>query len=68
MLTEDKIKRINELARKSKEGGLSEEECKEQQCLRREYIEAVKARTREHLDRIKIVDKDEGPKLKSKKS
>ena len=68
MLTEDKIKRINELARKSKEDGLSEEECKEQECLRREYIDAVKARTREHLDRIKIVDKDEGPKPKPKKS
>lgn len=68
MLTEDKIKRINELARKSKEDGLSEEECKEQECLRREYIDAIKARTREHLDRIKIVDKVNDSETESKKS
>lgn len=64
MLTEDKIKRINELARKSKESGLSEEECLEQQRLRREYIDAVKERTREHLDRIRIVDEEPEPGTK----
>ena len=64
MLTEDKIKRINELARKSKDEGLTAEEQLEQQGLRREYIDAVKARTREHLDRIRIVDENGDPKAK----
>ncbi|MBO5926878.1 MAG: DUF896 domain-containing protein [Clostridia bacterium] len=37
------INRINELARKSREVGLTEEEKKEQQILRRAYIDSVKA-------------------------
>ena len=64
MLTEDKIKRINELARKSKEVGLTDDECEEQKRLRREYIDAIKERTREHLDRIRIVDEEPEPGTK----
>ena len=37
-MTEEKIKRINELARKQKSEGLTEEEKQEQYVLRREYI------------------------------
>ena len=37
-----KIERINELYRKSKAEGLTEEEKKEQQILRREYVDAFK--------------------------
>ena len=37
------IKRINELARKAKEVGLTEAEKEEQQILRRAYIDSVKA-------------------------
>ena len=37
------IDRINELYKKSKEVGLTEEEKKEQQILRRAYIDSVKA-------------------------
>lgn len=61
MITEEKICRINELAKKSKEEGLTEEECFEQKCLREEYIAAIKARTKEHLDRIIIVKEEEKP-------
>ena len=41
-MTEEKINRINELARKQKAEGLTEEEKAEQHALRREYIEAYK--------------------------
>ncbi len=37
------IKRINELAKKQREVGLTEEEKKEQAILRRAYIDSVKA-------------------------
>ena len=50
MITEEKIKRINELARKSKAEGLTDAEKEEQQILRREYIDAFKANLRAQLD------------------
>ena len=54
MITEDEIKRINELAQKSKtDEGLSEDEKKEQHKLRRKYIDAFKSNLRSHLDVIK---------------
>lgn len=60
MITKEKICRINELAKKSKAEGLSEEELLEQKCLREEYISTMKARTKEQLDRIIIVkDKED---------
>ena len=57
MITEDKIKRINELARKSKAEGLTEEEKEEQQILRREYIDAFKSNLRAQLEQIEFTDK-----------
>jgi len=59
MITQDKIDRINELARKSKAEGLSEEELFEQKCLREEYIATMRERTKEQLDRIIIVKEEE---------
>jgi uncharacterized protein YnzC (UPF0291/DUF896 family) len=59
MITNEKISRINELAKKSKAEGLSEEELLEQKCLREEYIAAMRARTKEQLDRIIIVNEEE---------
>lgn len=38
MLTPEKLSRLNELAKKKKEGTLTEEEMKEQQALREEYL------------------------------
>lgn len=52
------IARINELYHKSKAEGLTEEELKEQQILRREYIDAFKRNLRSQLDNISIVEKD----------
>ena len=42
-MEKEKIARINELAKKSKEVGLSEEEAAEQKALRAEYIAEVRA-------------------------
>ena len=66
-MTEDKIKRINELARKQKAEGLTEEEKKEQAILRREYIEAYKQSLIAQLENTYIVDeKGNKQKLRSK--
>lgn len=53
-----KIDRINELAKKKKEVGLTEEELKEQAALREEYIEGYRRSVRAHVEGIKIVDED----------
>ena len=55
-MDERKIQRINELARKSKETGLTDEEKTEQAALRREYVEAMKGSLRSQLDRVYVVD------------
>ena len=57
-MTDAKIKRINELAKKAKTEKLGEAELKEQQQLRREYIDEIKADLRSQLQNIEIVDKD----------
>ena len=56
MITNEMIERINELAWKAKEIGLTEEEKQEQYQLRRAYIDAFKANLRAQLDQIEIVD------------
>lgn len=57
-MTEEKIERINQLARKSKAEGLTESEAKEQQILRREFIEDFKRNLRGQLDNISIQEAD----------
>lgn len=57
-MTDEKIARINELYRKSKGEGLTEEEKVEQQNLRREFIEAFRRNVRGQLDNISLVDED----------
>lgn len=52
------LDRINELARKSKAEGLTEDEKKEQAELRRIYIEAVRRNLRGQLDNISVVNPD----------
>ena len=60
------LDRINELARKQRSVGLSEEEKIEQAQLRKEYIEAFKNSLRSQLDSIVIVD-EKGNKKPLKK-
>jgi uncharacterized protein YnzC (UPF0291/DUF896 family) len=64
VVTDAEIKRINELAKKSREQGLTDEEKQEQQALRRKYIDAVKASLRANLESIRYVEdlEDNGPK------
>jgi uncharacterized protein YnzC (UPF0291/DUF896 family) len=56
------IQRINELARKQKSVGLTEEEKLEQAQLRKQYIENFKTSLRLQLEAIEFVD-DEGKKV-----
>ena len=55
-MTEERIARINELARKAKAEALTEEELRERDQLRREYIAAVRANLTAQLDNTWIVD------------
>lgn len=57
-MDDKKIARINELYHKSKAEGLSEEELREQQILRREYIDSFKRNLRGQLDQISIREPD----------
>lgn len=57
-MEEQKIARINELYHKSKAEGLTVDEQKEQQILRREYIDSFKRNLRGQLNNISIKEKD----------
>lgn len=56
MLSKEKIDRINELARKSKGQGLTDEEKNEQQILRKEYIAKFRENFIGQLENIKFVE------------
>lgn len=59
----EKIQRINELARKSREEGLSPEELAEQAALRAEYIAAIRSNFESTLDNT-YVQRPDGSKKK----
>ncbi len=66
-MTEEKITKINEYARRVKAGEvLTPEELAERDALRREYIDSVKASLTGHLDNTYLVGSD-GTKEKLKK-
>lgn len=53
------IKRINELAKKKKEGiPLTEEELAEKKRLYRLYLDAIKGNLAQQLDHIEVVEED----------
>ncbi|MGQ8873081.1 DUF896 domain-containing protein [Paenibacillus amylolyticus] len=62
------VARINELARKQKSTGLSEEELVERAKLREIYLGNIRSNFRQQLDSIEIVDddKDQGHQGKLK--
>lgn len=63
MVTQAQIDRINELARKAKTVGLTEEEIKERDILRRAYIDSFKESLIGQLENTYIVD-EKGNKKK----
>ena len=64
-ITQEMIDRINELAKKKKAEGLTEEEIGEQKMLYRAYIDAFKANLKSQLENIELVDEKPGDKKKS---
>lgn len=57
-MKKEEIDRINELYRKSKAEGLTEEEKKEQQLLRKRFIADVKGNLTAQLNNIDMVNAD----------
>ena len=54
----EKIDRINALAPKAKSVGLTEEEKKERELLRKEYIASVRMNLRAQLDNMDVQQED----------
>ncbi|MFB6466749.1 DUF896 domain-containing protein [Cytobacillus sp. Hz8] len=56
MISKEKLARINALAKKSKESGLSIEEAKEQSLLRSEYLKAFRSSMKNTLKNVTVLD------------
>lgn len=67
MISKEQINRINELARKTKQSGLSAEEKEEQAKLRRLYIDSFKENLISQLENTYIVDEHGNKKKVQKK-
>ena len=67
-MTEELIKRINELAKKSKAEGLTDEEKAEQAKLRSEYIAAFRQGVQNTLSNVYVVDEKGNEKKLERKS
>lgn len=58
MTIDNLLNRINELAKKSKDSGLTESEKVEQQKLRKKYLGQFRKQVENQLTSIKVVDED----------
>ena len=67
MITPELLARINELARKKRTVGLSEEEAAEQKKLYDIYLSAIREQVTGLLDNIEFADAPVKPKVKKKK-
>ncbi len=68
-MTEEKIARINALAKKSRTAeGLTAAEKEEQAALRREYIDSMKASLSAQLDNTIVIDEQGRPSRLKKKN
>ena len=57
-MTQEGIDRINELARKAKAEGLTEEEIKERDILRKQFIADFRANVAATLNNVDVVNED----------
>lgn len=62
MDAEQTVRRINELARKAKTVGLTDDEIDERNELRSRYIQAFKTNLRQQLESIKFADAQDATK------
>ena len=66
-MTEELLNRINELARKSRTEGLTEQEKAEQAELRQQYIKGFRQGFENTMNNVYIIDKDGNKKKVEKK-
>ena len=59
MFDQKKLDRINFLAKKNKEEGLTNEELAEREVLRKEYLENFRAHFRSRLENVRVVHTQE---------
>ena len=59
MFDQKKLDRINFLAKKNKEEGLTKEERAEREVLRKEYLENFRAHFRSRLENVRVVHTQE---------
>ena len=59
MFDQKKLDRINELAKKNKSEGLTNEELVEREGLRKEYLEHFRSHFKSRLENIKVVSPEE---------
>ena len=59
MLEKEKLDRLNLLAKKAKHEGLTEEESKERDILRQEYLKNFRSAFRQKLESIEFVDEED---------
>ena len=62
-MTDKDIARINELAKKQRETGLTDEKKAEQAALRKAYVESVVGNLKSQLDNTYVVEGDKKIKL-----
>ncbi len=67
MVDQKKIDRINELARKNKAEGLTPEEIKERDALRKEYLANFRKSFRARLENIEVVSPEDNEKRMKEK-
>ena len=59
MFDQKKLDRINFLAKKNKEEGLTKEDLAEREVLRKEYLENFRAHFRSRLENVRVVHTQE---------
>ena len=64
-MTKQELDRINELAHKKKDTGLTEEELAEQKVLREKFLAEFRENFKRQLENIEIVEPDD-PRLKTR--